>query len=207
MEQTEGERSKPIAQDAFDQVAESYAAIVDSKPHNVYYERPATLSLLSDVKNKRALDVGCGPGFYAEWLTNQGAQVVAFDANEKMVRLARERLGERVRIELADLEQPLSFASDCSFDIVLAPLVLDYVEDWGLVFGEFHRVLDHGGYLVFSSDHPFVRYDNDPETYDYFKIDLVEYVWTGFGFPVNVPYYSCPLGLAITPPTRSRIYP
>ena len=36
------EQSKPIAQDAYNAIAEAYAAVVDTKPHNAYYERPAT---------------------------------------------------------------------------------------------------------------------------------------------------------------------
>jgi len=54
-------RDKPIALDAYESLAEAYAAVVKTKAHNAYYERPATLSLLPDVKNKRVLDAGCGP--------------------------------------------------------------------------------------------------------------------------------------------------
>ncbi len=35
---------KPIALDAYETLAAAYAAAVDTKPHNAYYERPATLS-------------------------------------------------------------------------------------------------------------------------------------------------------------------
>ena len=55
---------KPIALEAYEVLAERYAAIVDSKGENAYVERPATLSLLPDVKGKRILDAGCGPGSY-----------------------------------------------------------------------------------------------------------------------------------------------
>ena len=74
---------KPIALDAYETLAESYAARVDTKPHNAYYERPATLSLLPQVKGKRVLDAGCGPGVYAEWLVEHGAEVVAFDVSTR----------------------------------------------------------------------------------------------------------------------------
>jgi hypothetical protein len=56
--------------DIYDELAEAYAARVETKPHNAYYERPATLSLLPDVKGKRVLDAGCGPGVYTGWLVN-----------------------------------------------------------------------------------------------------------------------------------------
>jgi 2-polyprenyl-3-methyl-5-hydroxy-6-metoxy-1,4-benzoquinol methylase len=38
------------------------------------------------------LDAGCGPGIYAEELVARGAEVVGFDASERMVeRTAHER--------------------------------------------------------------------------------------------------------------------
>ena len=67
----------PIALAAYETIAEAYAAHIDTKPHNAYYERPATLSLFPDVKGKRVLDAGCGPGVYAEWLAHRGASSTA----------------------------------------------------------------------------------------------------------------------------------
>jgi len=96
------QKGRPAALDAYETLAESYAALVDTKPHNAYYERPATLSVLPDVRGKRVLDAGCGPGAYAEWLSDRGAEVVAFDVNEKMVQLAKARLGAKAQVVRAD---------------------------------------------------------------------------------------------------------
>ncbi|MFU8773060.1 MAG: class I SAM-dependent methyltransferase [Anaerolineales bacterium] len=192
-------KDKPVAQDAYDALAEAYAARIDTKPHNAYYERPATLSLLPDVRGKRILDAGCGPGVYAQILTERGAQVVAFDANHKMVDLARQRLGEKVPVHQANLEQPLTFLADSSFDIVLSSLVLDYVKDWQPVLAEFHRVLCKGGYLVFSIEHPYPKFFDFQETNNYFNVELVEYTWRGFGTPVQVPTFRRPLSGVINP--------
>jgi len=180
-------------------MAEAYAARVDTKPHNAYYERPATLSLLPDVMGKRVLDAGCGPGVYAKWLVDHGAEVVAIDANEKMVKLARERLVNRVQIFLADLEQPLDFLVDSTFDIVVSPLTLDYVKDWDMLFKQFHRILREQGCLVFSIEHPFVKYYDHHQTGNYHKIELVEYDWVGFGQVVRVPSYRRPLSAVLNP--------
>jgi len=49
---------KPIALDAYETLAEAYASVIDTKPHNAYYERPATLSLLPDVNGETSS--GCG---------------------------------------------------------------------------------------------------------------------------------------------------
>ena len=190
---------RPVAQDAYDVMAEAYAALVDTKPHNAYYERPATLSLLPEVKGKRVLDVGCGPGVYAEWLVNSGAEVVAFDANEKMVKLAKQRLQGKVEIVQANLEYPLDFLADGSFDIVVSPLVMDYVKDWVRAFREFQRVLRVRGYLIFSIEHPQAKYDAHRASSNYFEVELVEFEWHGFGIEVRVPSYRRPLGEVINP--------
>ena len=192
-------KSKPIAQEAYDELAEAYAAMVDTKPHNAYYERPATLSLLPEVKGRRVLDAGCGPGAYAEWLVEHGAEVVALDANEKMVRLARQRLGSKAQVLLANLEQPLDFLADSSFDVVVSPLVMDYIRDWESAFREFHRVLSVGGCLVFSMEHPYSKYDYHRQTSNYFEVERVEFTWRGFGKPVRVPSYRRPMSAVTNP--------
>jgi SAM-dependent methyltransferase len=178
--------------DMYDEFAEAYAARVDTKPHNAYYERPATLSLLPDVQGKRVLDAGCGPGVYTGWLVNHGAEVVAVDVSPKMVRLAQQRVGSRARVFHADMSQPLDFAQDETFDLVVSALALHYVRDWDAVFGEFHRVLRRGGQLVFSVGHPFGDFMRH-NAGNYFRIERVEEVWPGFGKPVRMSYYRRPL--------------
>jgi len=191
-------KSEPIALDAYEALAEAYAARVDTKPHNAYYERPATLSLLPNVTGKRVLDAGCGPGVYAEWLVNHGADVLALDVSPKMVQLAKDRLGGRAEILQADLDQPLDFLEDDSFDVVLSALALDYVRDLGCTFKAFYRVLRCPGHLVFSIGHPFAEFILHP-TGSYFETELVDYEWTGFGTPIRMPSYRRPLGALINP--------
>lgn len=190
---------KPIAFDAYETLAEAYAAAVDTKPHNAYYERPATLSLLPDVRGKRVLDAGCGPGVYSEWLVEHEAEVVALDASPKMVELARRRLGGRVDVRQADLSKPLDFLDSSSFDVVLSPLVLEYVEDWRTPFAEFYRVLRPAGHLVFSVTHPFFDYVYFKSN-NYFATELVGSEWRGFkSVRVHMPSFRRSLGATLNP--------
>jgi SAM-dependent methyltransferase len=191
-------RRKPIALSAYETLAERYASRVDRKAENACYERPAMLSLLPPVAGKRVLDAGCGPGSYAEWLTKHGAEVVGIDVSPKMISLARKRLGRRADLHLADLEEPLGFLDDGTFDMVLCSLVLDYVKDWDGLFNEFNRVLKGFGLLVFSAGHPFLGHRLHTET-SYYETAQVEDAWTGFGVEVNVPYYRRPLSAMLTP--------
>lgn len=193
------QRDPPLAQQAYDALAEAYAALVDNKPHNAAYERPATLSLLPDVKGKRVLDAGCGPGVYAEWLVAHGAEVVALDANDKMVALARQRLQGAAEVLHANLERPLDFLPDGAFDLVLSPLVMDYVRDWAQAFGEFHRVLRQGGHLIFSMEHPQTKFDARRANSNYFEVEVVALNWRGFGTTVRMPSYRRPWGQVLNP--------
>jgi SAM-dependent methyltransferase len=102
--------NKSIGEQNYEQFADRYAARIETKPHNAYYERPATLSLLPDVKDLHVLDAGCGPGIYTAWLLDHGAQVVAIDVTPRMVELTQQRVGSRAQVHCADLTQPLAFA-------------------------------------------------------------------------------------------------
>jgi len=188
----------PIALSAYEMLAESYASHIDTKPHNAYYERPATLSLLPEVKGKRILDAGCGPGVYSEWLADHGAEVLGLDISPKMVEFAKKRVGGKATILQADIGQPLSFLKNMTFDIILSTLALDYVRDWDSVFREFFRVLHQPGYFIFSVSHPladYILYKSE----SYFQNEMVELEWTGFGIPVRVPAYRRPLNAVLNP--------
>jgi len=190
---------KPIALDAYEALAEAYAAVIDTKPHNAYYERPATLSLMPEVKGKRVLDAGCGAGIYSEWLIERGAEIVAFDASPKMVELAKQRLGSKADVRQADLGKPLTFLHDSSFNIVLCPLVLEYIEDWHATFAEVYRVLLQGGHFVFSVTHPFFDYIHFKSS-NYFQTELVGGEWRGFeSVRVYMPSYRRSLEATLSP--------
>lgn len=190
---------QPIALEAYEQLAAAYASAVETKPHNAYYERPATLSLLPDVDGKRVLDAGCGPGIYSEWLLDRGAHVVAVDASPKMVELARQRTRNRADIHQADLAAPLSFVETDSIDLIVSPLVLEYVCDWYATFREFNRVLRNGGHLIVSVTHPSFDFSYF-RSQNYFATELVSSQWTGFA-PVRVtmPTYRRSLQETLNP--------
>jgi ubiquinone/menaquinone biosynthesis C-methylase UbiE len=183
---------QPIARDAFEELADAYAAMVDTKGHNAYYQRPAMLSLLPDVQGLDVLDAACGSGRYGEWLADHGARVTAFDVSPRMLMHAQQRLGEKARILQADLNQSLHFLADQSLDLVLCALGLDYVRDWQPVFAEFRRVLRVPGHLLFSVEHPL----SDGALWqarDYFRTERLAYTWRGFGPAVSVPSFRRPL--------------
>lgn len=193
---------QPLALDAYEALAEAYAARIDTKAHNAFYERPATLSLLPDVAGLNVLDAGCGPGAYAEWLLDRGARVTSIDASPRMIELARARTRNRATFFCADLASDLPFLADSSFDLVLAPLVMDYLADWSSVFRRFHRALKPGGHFVFSVAHP--AFDAVyHKTQHYFAVEQVSALWKGFGPHVVVPTHRRPLAEVLNPLVQS----
>ena len=183
----------PIAQDAYDELADTYAEDVETNGYNADLEFPGTTDLIPDVTGKRILNAGCGTGVYTEWLLDHGAEVVAVDASEEMLGHATERVGDRAEFYRANLGSSLYFAADDEFDGVVSPLVLGYIKDWRQTFSEFTRLLNPDGFLVFSVAHPFDEYPLD-EDEDYFEIELKKKEWE-----VDVPYYRRPLSAIITP--------
>ena len=186
------EKKPYIAYEAYKKLAKEYAKRVDTKPHNAYLEMPATLSLMPNVQGKRVLDAGCGTGRYARWLLDQGAEVVGFDGSPHMLEHARKKAVE-ADLRLHDLQEPLTFLENDSLDLVVATLVIDYVEDWGPVLGEFRRVLRNDGALVMSVQHPTLDFIKELGMKDYWAVELTEIWWRGFNEPVLVPAYRRPL--------------
>ena len=142
----------------YEGIAKKYADSQDTQPWNVHYERPGTLSLLPALDGLVVLDVGCGPGWYAEYLLKQEATVTAMDLNADFVALTKERVGDKAIVQQADLSEPLTFAENEAYDLIVAPLVLHYLKDWQPTLFEFCRVLKPNGKLVFSTHHPFMDF-------------------------------------------------
>lgn len=85
----------------YDQNALSFAAQTADVDLTHLYDR-----FLRQVKpGGRILDAGCGVGRDALAFAKLGYEVVAFDASEEMVRLARERVGSRIPVHLTRFEE------------------------------------------------------------------------------------------------------
>ncbi len=197
LERTPSIESPNTAINAFESIAEAYAERIDQKPHNAYYERPATLSLLPSVNGLNVLDAGCGPGVYTQWLMEYGANVTAVDGSPTMVELAQRRIGPKAKIFCADLNEPL-FMPDESFDVIISTLTLDYIENWEKIFQDFFRILRKPGYFIFSINHPIGELKRATSV-NYFNLEKVYRQWLDFGTPVTLPSYRRPLAQLINP--------
>lgn len=186
----------PSVESAYDSLSSTYETR-EADPYCADFEFPAMTELLPNTEGDRVLDAGCGGGRYAEWMVDQGADVVAVDKSTEMVELAGQRIGERGEVRQADIEAPLEFADD-EFDGIVSGLTLHYVEAWRDVFAEFARVLRPGGFLAFSTHHPvddYVAFDVE----NYFEVEGERMTWRHDGDEVEVPFYSRPFSEIVNP--------
>jgi SAM-dependent methyltransferase len=115
------------------------------------FHRDQFLELLPG-PGRRTLDLGCGEGRLARDLKALGHTMVAVDAAPSMVVAAREG-DPALDVHLADAAE-LPF-EDASFDLVVAFMSLQDIDDFEGAIAEASRVLEPGGRLCLAVVHPF----------------------------------------------------
>lgn len=166
-----------------------YSEVVKDNIYNALLERPSTLALLGDVKGKAVVDMGCGSGIYAQWFLKQGvSSLTCVDLSAEMIDLVKSEYGTRLTAYVQDLSKGLPNEASNSADIIVCPLVLHYIEDLNVVFKDVYRVLKPGGYIVFSTHHPFADFECTTSG-NYFERERVTEDWNTVGDPVEVSFY------------------
>jgi trans-aconitate 2-methyltransferase len=97
--------------------------------------------------DERVLDAGCGTGRVTAALLDRlpRGEVVAVDGSPAMVAEARERLGPRVDVRVADLTE---LELEAPVDAILSTATFHWIADHDRLFERLHAVLKPGGRLV-----------------------------------------------------------
>lgn len=182
--------------DAYDRLAAVWSSTTDEGPFNGFLERPALRSLVpGNLRGAAVLDAACGSGAQAEWLLDQGADVVAVDVSPRMVEEAERRCGGGGRFLVANLAEPLPLEPR-SLDGVTCSLALHYLADWSVPLRSFASALRPGGWVVISLDHPF----GPPSPHQqggYFETELVSETWRKADVEVIQQFWRRPLGAVL----------
>jgi SAM-dependent methyltransferase len=115
------------------------------------------LRLLGDVRGKRVIDLGAGPGHAAIAMARKGAVAIAVDDAAGQRARGRETAArQEVRLEwhngdIADL----AFLRADSIDLAFSAMAFSEVDDLDRLFRQVHRVLRPNSVFVFSYEHPF----------------------------------------------------
>ena len=119
-------------------------------------------------RERKALDMGCGPGQYSKLLEKEGYEVDLADASLQMLRRARERLGKKgpdeseLKLKLRHIENLQSdYPEREEFDVIFACAMMIHVprHKAAEVYNQFHRLLRPGGALFVNfkiGDHTLI---------------------------------------------------
>lgn len=176
--------------DQYDRLADAYESSADQSAYNAFCERPATLTLIGDVREKAILDAACGSGFYAAYCENQGAHPIhAFDGSPNMVAVARKNLS-RTTVFVHELGAPLTSIPAETLNGVICALALEYTRDLNKCLRTFSQVLTPDGFIVFSIENPWLVFRRFGSRY--WEEELIEHT---SGFLNGVKGYRRPLAM------------
>ncbi len=181
--------------EAYDQIAQEFHdnRVAKKNFYNEFLDMPNTMKALGDIKGKKILDIGCGPGLYANTLHKRGAEVYGIDISKKEIEIAKSHYkGIDFRVGSAE---SLPYKSNY-FDTVLIALAFTHFENMGLALDEASRVLKDKGHLIISEGNPVLdvteSIEGKPEFYrkfgDYFKEGIRYRVWSVFMPVKHVTY-------------------
>ncbi|PIR03092.1 MAG: hypothetical protein COV60_02105 [Candidatus Magasanikbacteria bacterium CG11_big_fil_rev_8_21_14_0_20_43_7] len=124
-----------------------------TKPDKQYSMLPTVLKLASPLKDKVAVDVGCGDGFFSFAFAKKAKKVYGIDNEEKQIDEAKKHALPNTQFNFSDM---LDFNYPKS-DVVNIPFVLGYIpspEPILKLFQKIHASLNKNGKVVGIIDAP-----------------------------------------------------
>ena len=103
------------------------------------------------LRGLRVLEVGCGAGHFAQWLHEQGGQVVAVDFSGEACMIARTVADPAVEVLQLDAQDLVGRLGRDRFDLVISLETLEHVPDHNRALREIVAVTRPGGRIIVST--------------------------------------------------------
>jgi SAM-dependent methyltransferase len=103
--QEAGLRQQSPAFEAYQRIAPVYDVLTAGYDHPTWLASLETLALENGLRGTRLLDIGCGTGKSFLPMLERGYTVSACDVSPAMVELAREKVGSKVELFVADMRE------------------------------------------------------------------------------------------------------
>jgi len=146
-----GENQPRWAEIAYEAIAPAYDDFTAHHNYDIWLGELLPKLERHGIQGKRLLDVGCGTGKSFIPMLAKGWEVTACDISPAMVALAREKVGDRVKLFVADMrELPVYGEFDVVFCLDDAVNYLLSVEELEEALAGMRRNLGPGGLLMFD---------------------------------------------------------
>ena len=146
---------------------------------------PALDALLPDVTGKTVLDLGCGDGKHcADFIVRGAKTVVGIDISEKMLQIAQtQNANDAIRYIKMSMTDIVGLQE--TFDFIYSNMAFHYIEDFAAFAKTLFNILNPGGLLLFSQEHPVITATIDGK--GHFNKSLsgkkLSYVFSDYGIP------------------------
>jgi ubiquinone/menaquinone biosynthesis C-methylase UbiE len=141
---------EPTLAELWEQQAEAWAAFAQGGDPATAFHLERFLELLPP-PGTATLDLGCGEGRIGRVLASRGHRVTGVDSSPTLARLAQEGGGFERVVEANAAHLPFG---ERSFDLVMAFMSLQDVDDMPAAISDVARVLVPGGAFALALTHP-----------------------------------------------------
>lgn len=121
--------------------------------HHINPTRTAYISQMTNLANKKVVDVGCGGGVLTEAIAKLNAEVTGIDLASEALEIAKLHLFES-QLEIPYLKtsvEDFSESETSNFDVVVCMEMLEHVPNPQLIIDSCAKLLKPGGWLFVST--------------------------------------------------------
>ncbi len=137
--------------------------------------RKIVYKLLSPVKDKKILSIGCGDGTECVPFSENGAKVIGIDSSHEFIKLAKNKYS-KLGIDFFVMDYEITSFEDITFDGIISIMSIMYKEALTKVLLELKRIVKQRGIIVIVVPHPvrkMIKYAN----FNYFASGLHYETW------------------------------
>ncbi|MBS3168652.1 class I SAM-dependent methyltransferase [Candidatus Woesearchaeota archaeon] len=133
----------------WDKISDNYLEEILS-PFNKGVENPIYHVLKSIKSKKKVIDLGCGLGILAPFLSKNFKEVTAIDFSEKMIETAKEnnKTLKNVNFQIKDIKDLKEFHNQFNVAVSVNSIIMPSLIDVEKAFQESYKILKTKGYFI-----------------------------------------------------------